>query len=252
MGTSVHTILAFGRSWATLIQRQRPGIGFASLSSGGPIEIPGDARHITVPAARLERWLSGYVANHGVPHARLADDTVRLESADAARAWLTVPFPPLADVSPDALLDALVEHVGRARRVGVLLVRRGGYAVGIFAGAELVASKVDSSYVQGTTKAGGWSQKRYSRRGDNQASAAFQEAADTAARLLAPPSVAAGLDALVIGGDRRAIDTVLADPRLAALRPITQEPLLQVPDPRLRVLQATPEQFRAVRIALHP
>ncbi len=28
--------------------------------------------------------------------------------------------------------------------------------------------------------------------------------------------------------------------------------LLAVPDPRLRVLQATPEQFRAVRIALDP
>jgi hypothetical protein len=29
-------------------------------------------------------------------------------------------------------------------------------------------------------------------------------------------------------------------------------PLLGVADPRLRVLQATPEQFLAVRIALHP
>jgi hypothetical protein len=41
---------------------------------------------------------------------------------------------------------------------------------------------------------------------------------------------------------------VLEDPRLAALRPLVAEPFLTVPDPRRRVLDDAPAQFRAVRI----
>jgi Actinobacteria/chloroflexi VLRF1 release factor len=67
--------------------------------------------------------------------------------------------------------------------------------------------------------------------------------------------VAAGLDAIVTGGDRAAVAAVLADPRLAALPALAAKcPTrpLAVPDPRLAVLRATPEQFLAVRIAIHP
>jgi hypothetical protein len=60
------------------------------------------------------------------------------------------------------------------------------------------------------------------------------------------------LDAVVTGGDRAAVDSVFADPRLAALRPLITARFLAVPDPRLRVLQSAPEQFRAVHIDLEP
>jgi hypothetical protein len=122
--------------------------------------------------------------------------------------------------------------------------------VGLFVGDELVASKVDSSYVQGTTRAGGWSQQRYARRRANQAQASFADAADTCARVLLPR--VAELDALICGGDRTAIEAVLADRRLAPLAALRQPPLLTGPDPRLRVLQATPEQFRTVQVTLDP
>ena len=154
-----------------------------------------------------------------------------------------MPFPPL---SGSRLTDLLV-HVHRERLVGVLLVRRAGFAVGRFAGRRLVASKVDSSYVQGTTKAGGWSQQRYARRRANQATAAFAEAADAAVRVLAD----AGLDALVCGGDRPAVRSVLNDPRLSGL-PRPTGAWLQVKDPKKRALEAMPEQFLGVRIALDP
>ena len=73
-------------------------------------------------------------------------------------------------------------------------------------------------------------------------------AADTAAAVLLPTE--STLDAVVLGGDRRAVDAVLADRRLAPLRPLVSGPLLDVPDPRLRVLEQTPAVFRAVRIGL--
>ena len=205
-------------------------------------------RRVSVPAQRLARWLDGFAERHGTTLASAGDTEVELTGADGARAWLEVPFPPLVAAADPR--DALVAHVNTKRTVGVLLVRRGGYAVGVFAGDALVASKVDSSYVQGTTRAGGWSQKRYARRRANQAAAAYADAADTAARVLLP--YAARLDALVCGGDRPAVDAVLADPRLRALAGLRRDPFLSVPDPRLRVLQGTPELFRAVRVRLDP
>ncbi len=199
---------------------------------------PGGARTVSVAVDRLARWVEGFTQRHGAVLTDSGDEVVLLTGADGARAWLDVPFPPLR--------GDLVEHATRERRVGVLLVRRGGYAAGLFRGDELVASKVGSSYVQGGTKAGGWSQQRYARRRANQAGAAFADAADAAARILG----AAELDAVVAGGDREAVRAVLADRRLAHLHP--SGPWLQVKDPRLRVLAATPEQFRAVRVHLDP
>jgi Actinobacteria/chloroflexi VLRF1 release factor len=195
-------------------------------------------RHVTVAPERLERWLAGFAERHGDVTTAAGAETVELAGADGAHAWVEVPFPPLT--------GDVVEHALRPRRIGVLLVRRGGYAVGIFAGVSLTTSKVGSSYVQGTTKAGGWSQQRYARRRANQASAAFAEAAEVAVRILAD----ATLDALVAGGDRDAVRAVLADRRLAHLTP--SGPWLEVKDPKLKVLAAMPEQFRAVRIGLDP
>jgi hypothetical protein len=51
---------------------------------------------------------------------------------------------------------------------------------------------------------------------------------------------------------RAAVETVLADPRLVALGELRRGPFLDVPDPRLRILQATPDQFRAVQVTLEP
>jgi hypothetical protein len=195
-------------------------------------------RQVSVAAERIERWVAGFAERHGDTTTTTTDDVVELTGADGARAWIDVPYPPLA--------GDLAEHCVRRRRIGVLLVRRGGYAVGVFDGTKLVTSKVGSSYVQGTTKAGGWSQQRYARRRANQASAAFAEAADVAARLLADER----LDALVAGGDREAVRAVLADRRVAHLEPTG--PWLEVKDPKLRILAATPEQFRAVHIRLDP
>jgi hypothetical protein len=195
-------------------------------------------REVHVAAERLERWLAGFTERHGETRRTAGADVVELVGADRALARVDVPFPPLT--------GDLVEHVVRERTVGVLLVRRGGYAVGVFDGTRLVASKVGSSYVQGTTKAGGSSQQRYARRRANQASAAFAKAAEAAVRVLAD----AQLDGLVAGGDREAVRAVLTNARLAHLQPVG--PWLTVKDPRLRVLVATPDQFRSIRIRLDP
>lgn len=197
-----------------------------------------------VPPERLERFLDGFAARHG-PVTWTADPaTVVVTAADGAVAEC---HPLLAlDVDATAAYGGLVAHVSAARTVGVLLVRRGGYAAGVFEGSTLIASKVGSRHVQGRSAAGGWSQQRFARRREGQAREAVQAAADTAVTVL----LHTRLDALVAGGDRAACDQVLADPRLAPLRSLLAERRLDVPDPRRRVLEEAPGQFRAVRVRL--
>ena len=208
---------------------------------------PPSRRTVSVPADRLAGWIDRFQDRHGVIDAAVSGAVLRLQAADGATADIAIPFPPLSP-TPDAIA-ALVEHVRRERRVGALLVRRGGYAVGVFAGASLVRSKIGTSYVQGKTKAGGWSQQRYARRRANQTDQAYAETADVAATILLPE--VGRLEAVFGGGDKVGVRTVLADPRLAPLALLLVEPIRPTVDPRLRVLEAFPELFRAVDVTLN-
>jgi peptide subunit release factor 1 (eRF1) len=140
--------------------------------------------------------------------------------------------------------------VTRDRVVGVLLVRLGGHAAGVFSGRRLVASKVGRRQVHARHRAGGSSQKRFARRREGQARVALEAAADVAARVLLGHR--RDLEALVVGGDRRALAEVLEDPRLRPLAPLVEERVLDVPDPRLAVLQSTPDLFRATVVRPRP
>jgi len=137
------------------------------------------------------------------------------------------------------------------------VVERGLVAQGLFAAAAApappkrlasAASKVGARLVHGRSAAGGTSQHRFARRREKQAAEALGAAADTVAAVLAP--YAGKLDAVVLGGDRRAIAGLREDPRLRPYFDLAVDRFLTVPDPRLAVLRGTPKLFRAVRIRL--
>ena len=194
----------------------------------------------------------------GVSVAITESDTIRFTADDGAVAECHVPFPPLVLSGPAGALDAdpaaaarlIEDHVTAARTVGVLLVRLGGYAAGVFTGSppRLTASKVGSRLVHGRSAAGGTSQHRFARRREKQAAEALGSAADTAFAIFGRPGVK--LDAVVLGGDRTAIAALRDDPRLKAYLDRATDRFLTVPDPRLAVLRETPRMFRAVRIRL--
>src|SRR6185503_20930028 len=141
------------------------------------------------------------------------------------------------------LFEALAaDHVAAA-----LLVRLGGYAVGVFEGERLVASKVGSRFVKGRHKKGGSSANRFRRRREEQARALVDDAADTAARVLEPWRDRVEFTAL--GGDHAAVDAVLAaraDLAWLAERAIPR--FLTVSDPRQRVLEALPYDLYAAEV----
>ena len=220
----------------------------------------GGGRWVEVAPGRFPTWIDEFARRHGAAAAVTAGEAgnvVSFTAADGAMAECHVPFPPLRALAAEApapeapaVARAIAAHATADRTVGVLLVRLGGYAVGVFAGSPpaLVSSKTGSRLVHGRSAAGGWSQHRFARRREKQASEALGAAADAAITLFARQP--AGLAAVVLGGDRRAIAGLQDDPRLAPYLNKAVDRFLTVPDPRLAVLRDTPRAFQAIRIRL--
>ena len=209
-----------------------------------PRPAAGGGRRLGVAPERLGRWLDGVAERHGpFEEVTLDGEVVHIRCADSTAVTLRAPF----GWTPEPTLLASFTAAARTpHRAAVLLVRRGRWAVGVFDGVDLVASKVDARLVQGRTAAGGWSQQRFARRRGNQTDAVVSHAAETAARVLLPS--AGTVEALFTGGDRGLVDDVLADPKLAPLAALRREPALDVGDPTKAVLLTTPAQFRAVAV----
>jgi hypothetical protein len=220
-------------------------------------EAAGGGRWIDVAPERLAGWLESFAQRHGEVSADAGPDPVTFRAADGTVAQCHVPFPPLADGPPGAAApgwarrgEQIAAHARAERTVAVLLVRLGGYAAGVFTGPapQLAASKVGTRLVHGRSAAGGTSQHRFARRREKQATEALGAAARTAAAVFGP--YAGRIDALVLGGDRRAMAVLRADSRLEPYLSLAVERFLTVPDPRLAVLRSTPRLFRAIRIRL--
>lgn len=201
-----------------------------------------------IPPARLERWLERWAHGHHPVHE--TRDGVEFV-AERGRIVCEPPFGPVqAEATVEGFApEALLSHVAAPRRVGVLLVRLGGAAAGVFEGDRLVTSKIETRLVHGRHRKGGSSARRFERRREGQARVALQAAADVAVRIIVPELE--GLAGVVLGGDRSALRTVLADPRLKRLREVADERVIEVAEPRLVVLQATPEQIYSTRITVH-
>jgi hypothetical protein len=208
------------------------------------------ARHIEVDPDRIVRWVNGFAERHGQLTWASAERSVTLSAADGATAVLE-PFLPDPSGGSDSArpsdgLATLANWAAPPPRVALILVRRGGYAVGTGQGAELMTHKVGTRYVQSRTAAGGWSQQRFARRRANQADGLVVSVIDHARRIvLASPS-----DALVVGGDKALVRDVLADARLSSLVDLPRRELYDLPDPKLVVLERALRRARAVRIAL--
>jgi hypothetical protein len=176
-----------------------------------------------------------------------ADGAVRIEAAEET----IIVRPPFGlahegeykSVQLEPLFDALAaDHV-----VAALLVRLGGYAVGVFDGERLVASKVGSRFVKGRHKKGGSSSGRFRRRRDEQARALIEEAAEVAVGVLEPWRDRAEFAAL--GGDGTAVDRVLAaSPELGWLTERALPRFFSVPDPRRAVLERLPYELYAAQL----
>ena len=174
-----------------------------------------------------------------------ADGAARVETADET---ITV-RPPFglahARVYEMVELDPLFEELARDHVVAALLVRMGGYAVGVFEGERLVVSKVGSRFVKRRHKKGGSSANRFRRRREEQERELIDAAAETAARVLDP--YRARIEHVALGGDRAAAARVAE--RLPWLAEKQLERFFTVPDPRQRELERLPYELYAAELS---
>ena len=195
---------------------------------------------VLVPPERIVRWVANFEDRHG-PTVLGVDGTLHGTADDGSSFRAALPLGREYDGPSEVVIfaTAALEPVDW----GLLLVRKGGFAVARVHGREVVDSKVGQRHVQGRTKAGGQSQQRFARRRDNQARAAYEAAAEHAARVLA------GTERVVTGGDHAAVGAVLADRRLDHL--VVHPPWLAVPDPRRAVLDQAVVEVTSVRVEVH-
>ena len=145
-------------------------------------------------------------------------------------------------------LGPLFEAIDENHVVAALLVRLGGFAVGVFEGERLVASKVGTRFVKGRHKKGGSSANRFRRRREEQARVLIEAAAKTAMDVLDPWRDRVEFAAL--GGDRRAVHEVLeAEPRLSWLAERAVPRFFTTRDPRLRELERLPYELYSAEMA---
>src|SRR3954454_1487549 len=147
-------------------------------------------------------------------------------------------------------VERLLEELFRDRVVAAVLVRLGGFAVGVFEGERLVASKVGSRFVKGRHKKGGSSSGRFRRRREEQARALIEAGAETTVRVLEPwrPKI----EPLALGGDRRAIESLLEDERLGWLGEKRLLRFFTTEDPRQRTLERLPYDLYAAEVEKTP
>ena len=187
-----------------------------------------------VPAARLSGWVDRFSGAHGGLAATTdTDDGVMLVMADGSTALLSAPWP--NDGRPgrgDDLLERLVSITAQERQFGVLLVRRGGFAVGVAAAGKLLAHKV-----------GGASARS---RGGSQAAAVIERVAGEAGRIFSGHR----FEYLATGGDKQLVELALESSTLRKYSAVPRLAPLAVADPSMAVLTRAATDFCAVRVRI--
>ena len=195
--------------------------------------------------ANLAKRLAPLEGHEG--HTRYRSGSVDIE-VDGRTTTVTPPFGVEHENEYDrVVVGPLLEALAKDHTVAALLVRMGGYAVGVFEGERLVDSKVGSRFVKGRHRAGGSSANRFRRRREGQERELVDAAAAEAARVFPPWQ--GKIEQVALGGDRDATGRVLlARPDLSWLQPLTLERFFAVPDPRRRTLDELPYQLYAAKV----
>jgi peptide subunit release factor 1 (eRF1) len=176
----------------------------------------------------------------GVPgSSRYEPDEVCFETA-GERLVIVPPFPLEATTRDDATVrtETLRDSLVRPRRVGLVIVRLGGFGAGVYEDERLVEARSGTRFVKNRNRKGGSSSGRFARRRGEQARDLHDRAAALADEVLAPP--ARSLDHLVLAGDRLAVAAVVErSALLRSLEPIVIPSRVPVPgDPRRATLEA--------------
>jgi hypothetical protein len=221
---------AFPADWLTVYLPR----GFARLPPGGH---PSSSEDL---APKHGRWLREIEALVN----EIDSETGAVFFWSDERRLVVLPSFPLREACCRAGCDTLPLRslLSEPRKVGVVLLRLGRYAVGIFQGERLVDSKSGQRFVKGRHKAGGQSQQRFARIREKQAREMFDKACEEVRARFEP--VERELDHVFLGGNRHTLGAFLKRcPYLRRLEDRTMKRLLPVARPGQAALEAMSQEI---------
>ena len=217
------------------------------LTSPQQPEPRGTSRTALVPASRLEGWVDRFAASHGAVEEDFDDDGIILRADDGATALLRAPWP--VDGRPgrgNTNVERLASLATQERGLGIVLVRRGGFAIAATKGGRILASKSGNRYVQSRTSAGGQSQQRFARRRSKQADALVDAAAEHVEKIFGPHRI----EYIVPGGDRAVVDNVLSARAALAGAKRPGIDFMEIQDPNTAALPKAATDACSIRITV--
>ncbi|WP_231645028.1 acVLRF1 family peptidyl-tRNA hydrolase [Sciscionella sediminilitoris] len=210
-------------------------------------------KRIRVARPRVRGWFERFTAGHGgAEYTVTTARSVRVTAVDGSYAQVPVPYGPLGEAErtePGLVLDPLLAHLGRPRRIGLVLVRSRAHSLGIAEDGIVRRSSTDRHYVQGRTAAGGWSQQRFARRRAGQAKASLRAVAEDIRRVLVPELDR--LDAVILAGDRSCLDLLAGWESLRGVFALAEPWRPQIGEPRRELLEEVARAATGVEILIH-
>jgi len=161
---------------------------------------PGSCLSSSIISSGLAAFLEPYIAR---------SDSGAVVLWDHPRGYLILPpFPVEQDVTLHGWdLAPLKEIMSKQLVIGVVLIRLGRYAIGVYRGQTLISSKTESRYVHGRNRAGGSSQRRFERRRQKQIDQLFDKVCQMVRSHLTPYDKQ--LEHLFLGGEAHTIRSFL-------------------------------------------
>ena len=207
----------------------------------------GDGETVYLPAGAdgdresLEAQWAALSESAGAGFRRAAEDGVgaALFRVGAAGLLVIPPFPltmaaaqrePGIRREPGINGAPLLALLARDYTVGVAILRLGRYAIAVYEGRRLLASKTDTRYVKGRHHAGGTSQRRFQRVREWQIHRLYAEASGVLQRQWQPHL--SRLDYVALGGEAATLAGFVKEcPLLERLAPITLRRRLAMREP---------------------
>ena len=158
------------------------------------------------------------------------------------------PFPFTSDAAFESVdIRPMQALLSGSPRVAALLLRLGRYAVGVYEGEQLVASKTGGRYVKSRHRAGGSSQRRFERSRERLVRELFDEVCRVASEVLS--RFDGRVDYLLFGGERHTLRAFAQRcPAMRSLSKTTLSRVLQVDRPGQRALESLPHEIWRSRV----
>ena len=153
------------------------------------------------------------------------------------------PFPILDDVQFSRYeFDPLINVLNKERVIGVIALRLGRFAVGVYRGRELIGSKTGSKYVKGRHRAGGSSARRFERIREKQKKELFDKVCNVVSDQFS--SYWGQLDRVFLSGERMTLNGfLLSCEKLAPLRDLVAKRVLNIREPSHKALELLPQDI---------